>query len=52
MESLIIKINYKYNVNLNSKRIKEIRFIKSCALNSFAIFHIIPIYILDLELIE
>ena len=55
MRSLIIYINNncnKNNVKLNSKRIKEIRLIKSCVLNSFAFFHIIPIYILDLELIE
>lgn len=55
MRSLIIYINNncnKNNVKLNSKRIKEIRLIKSCALNSFAFFHIMPIYILDLELIE
>lgn len=52
MGILIIKINYKYNVKLNSKRIEEMRLVESCALSSFAIFHIIPIYILDLELIE
>ena len=52
MGILIIKINYKYNVKLNSERIEEMRLVESCALNSFAVFHIIPIYILDLELIE
>ncbi len=55
MKSLIIYINNTYNKNkikLNSKRIEEMRLIESCALNSFAFFHIIPIYILDLELIE
>ena len=51
MGNLII---YKYNTNkvkLDSKRIKGMRLLKSCALSSFAFFSI-PIYILDLELIE
>ena len=52
MGNLII---YKYNaykVKLDSKRIKGMRLLKSCALSSFAFFSIIPIYILDLELME
>lgn len=57
MKSLIIYINNNYNkskskIKLNSKGIEEMRLVESCALNSFAFFYIIPIYILYLELIE